>query len=79
MIRWQRPIARPNDKMLCLIMVNGRIVPDVFVYQLRSDVFSVWNLVDKDLTEMPVKRAEVDAWMCTADIPPPKWVKNGRH
>lgn len=62
-----------------MLVVNAKVVPDVFVYRAKDDVFSVWNLVNKDLAEMAIKRAEVDAWIGKIDIPLPKWVQNGRR
>lgn len=72
---WHRPHTEPPDKALCMIIVNAKLLPDVFIYRAKGDLFFVWNVVDKDITEMVVKRVEVDAWMNKTDIPLPKWVQ----
>ena len=67
--------------MLCLIVYQGCVFPDVCIYHAATDTFNTPNLIARqasgkavyDICDLKHKRAEIDAWICKNRLPLPNW------
>lgn len=75
---WKTNSDSPEDRTLALILINGKIAADVFVWFGKQEVFICHSLFGKGKTakivENRVDLDEVDAWICIAELPLPVWV-----
>lgn len=72
-IPWQTNKQTPFNRALCLIVVNGQIVPDVFIFDAVKNHFFVYGLVGKEIAITTVRPNEVEAWILKSHIPLPTW------
>jgi hypothetical protein len=70
---WKTAAEFPDDKTLALILINGKITADVFVYFSKQAVFITHSLFEDDVVENKVKLAEVNAWIGLGELPLPVW------
>lgn len=81
-VPWQKPDAKPDDRMLCLIVYQEKVFPDIFIYHAHTDTFNAPNLVAQqgkpkplhEIVDFKIKRSEVQAWICKVSLPLPTWV-----
>lgn len=75
---WRTNTDAPEDRVLALILVNGQIVADVFVWFGKRKLFITHSLFgtgdDAEIVENKVKLSEVDAWIGIGDVPLAPWV-----
>lgn len=75
---WKRNTESPEDRTLALILINGKITADVFVWFGKRKVFIAHSLFgegdDAEIVENKVKLVEVDGWISIGELPLPVWV-----
>lgn len=73
-LKWRRNTESPRHRHCALIIVNGLILLDVYVYNGKKDCFCTPTFYVQDTVELKIKRSEVQAWLACGDIPKPAWV-----
>lgn len=61
---WHHITEQPNARQLILVVMNDKIIPDIFVYY-KSEILS---------NGLSFRWGEVQAWMSFNSLPKPEWL-----
>lgn len=65
----------PQDRQICLVLLNGKIMIDLMVWHKKDRAFVTHTLFQGATVEVKLALAETDGWLSKDEIPLPEWVR----
>lgn len=78
-LQWRRATETPGHLQGALIVVNGQISLDVYIFNAKLGCFCTPTFYVKETVELRIKQREVEAWLAIGDIPKPAWASERRE
>jgi hypothetical protein len=76
---WRPREELPKNLALCLVVINDKIVADVFVFHKSRDRFVGSCVYQDKVVETFLKRSEVKRWLYLSDVTLPEDVSRRVH